>query len=143
MPELHLIGEVVSGLWLIDSDQLFCRWRLVDDFGKKTPDWTLLSGKNSGTTQIASSKGGSLAIWNHPIDAHYALSSIRGWPRLFVQVWRVDKFGRQEQAGYGFCHIPTVPGEHDLQCVTWRPTGSISMQMSGGNSCWYCRQIPF
>ena len=32
--------------------------------------------------------------------------------------------------GYGFCHVPTSPGLHDLTCVTWRPTGSYFDQIS-------------
>lgn len=32
--------------------------------------------------------------------------------------------------GYGFCHIPTSPGFHELTCSTWRPTGTISQQIA-------------
>ena len=32
--------------------------------------------------------------------------------------------------GYGFCHVPTSPGLHELTCVTWRPTGSFFDQIS-------------
>ena len=28
--------------------------------------------------------------------------------------------------GYGFCHIPTSPGNFDLEIVTWRPVGTAS-----------------
>lgn len=31
--------------------------------------------------------------------------------------------------GYGFAHIPTTPGSHELEIVTWRPMGSISDQL--------------
>lgn len=30
--------------------------------------------------------------------------------------------------GYGFCHVPTVPGLHEMECVTWKPTGSFKDQ---------------
>ena len=33
--------------------------------------------------------------------------------------------------GYGFCHVPTVPGVHDVDCVTWRPVGSYRDQFTG------------
>ncbi|NWX53258.1 B9D2 protein, partial [Steatornis caripensis] len=26
--------------------------------------------------------------------------------------------------GYGFCHVPSAPGCHALDCVTWRPRGT-------------------
>lgn len=32
--------------------------------------------------------------------------------------------------GYGFCHVPTVPGHHQLECVTWKPTGSFKDQFT-------------
>eukprot|EP00729_Bicosta_minor_P000802 gene802-4742_t len=33
-----------------------------------------------------------------------------------------------ELYGYGFCHVPTSPGEHRIECVTWRPTGNLAEQ---------------
>ena len=33
--------------------------------------------------------------------------------------------------GYGFCHVPTSPGMHELQCVTWKPAGSFKEQFTG------------
>jgi hypothetical protein len=30
--------------------------------------------------------------------------------------------------GYGFCHVPTAPGTHTVECVTWRPTGTLAEQ---------------
>ena len=62
--------------------------------------------------------------------------SISGWPRIHFQVWHQDQFGRNELYGYGFCHIPTSPGMHEIECHTWRPTGSfmetVSQQFLGG-----------
>ena len=37
-----------------------------------------------------------MAVWSHPIDVHYALKGIDGWPRLKLEVWGVDAFGRNE-----------------------------------------------
>lgn len=53
-----------------------------------------------------------------------------GWPKLHVQVWHLDSFGRCELYGYGFCHLPSSPGFHHLDCVTWRPLGSWQEQLS-------------
>lgn len=36
----------------------------------------------------------------------------------------MDAFGRLELVGYGFCHIPTQPGSHEVDIPTWRPVGS-------------------
>ena len=37
-----------------------------------------------------------MAVWSHPIDVHYTLKGIDGWPRLKLEVWGVDGFGRNE-----------------------------------------------
>ena len=31
--------------------------------------------------------------------------------------------------GYGVCHLPTVPGLHDMECVCWKPVGSFYDQI--------------
>jgi len=38
------------------------------------------------------------------------LPSLQGWPRLQVQVWQQDTFGRLELLGYGFVHVPSAAG---------------------------------
>nr|XP_015296649.1 PREDICTED: B9 domain-containing protein 2 isoform X2 [Macaca fascicularis] len=53
-----------------------------------------------------------------------------GWPRLHFQVWSQDSFGRCQLAGYGFCHVPSSPGTHQLACPTWRPLGSWREQLA-------------
>ena len=37
--------------------------------------------------------------------------------------------------GYGFCHVPTAPGNHKLECVTWRPVGTFAEQARGVSRC--------
>lgn len=53
-----------------------------------------------------------------------------GWPKIHFQVWHQDSFGRNELYGYGFCHVPTTPGMHEIECPTWRPSGSFKEQVS-------------
>ena len=45
------------------------------------------------------------------------------------EVYHQDDFGRNELYGYGFIHIPTSPGTHDIECVTWRPAGTYREQI--------------
>ncbi len=37
-----------------------------------------------------------MAIWAHPIDVHYSTKGIQGWPKIKLQVWHQDMFGRNE-----------------------------------------------
>ena len=43
-----------------------------------------------------------MAIWCHPIDIHYTTKGIQGWPKIKVQVWHQDMFGRNELCMYHF-----------------------------------------
>jgi len=49
-----------------------------------------------------------------------------GWPKIHVQVYHYDQFGRSEIYGYGFCHVPMSPGTHEINIVTWRPVGKVA-----------------
>lgn len=59
------------------------------------------------------------------LQISYKLVSLfTGWPKLKFEVYHMDDFGRNELYGYGFCHLPTSPGIHNIECPTWRPSGS-------------------
>lgn len=92
--------------------------------------WKLLSGVREGQTQVDTPQIGDMAYWSHPIDLHFATKGLQGWPRLHLQVWSQDSFGRCQLAGYGFCHVPSSPGTHQLDCPTWRPLGSWREQLA-------------
>jgi hypothetical protein len=36
--------------------------------------------------------------------------------------------------GYGFCHVPSTPGLHDIDVVTWRPEGSTTEELTGNET---------
>lgn len=55
---------------------------------------------------------------------------MQGWPRLLVQVWRVDDVGRLEVEGYGMVHVPASPGTHELSIPCWRPVGTPAQEMA-------------
>eukprot|EP00984_Skeletonema_dohrnii_P017048 scaffold7682_cov137-Skeletonema_dohrnii-CCMP3373.AAC.2 len=109
IPEVHFIGEICEGVGFKGT---YIEW------GKS---WSLLEGEDSSQTQYTASN-----VWNHPIDVHFASTSMLEWPRIIVQVWTLDSYGRSILAGYGFTHLPTNPGEHELEINCWKPTnGSI------------------
>jgi len=122
MAELYIIGQIV-GAKDFPSPNLFCRWSTVAG-----ALWDIIEGEGKGQTQIDHPMDGDIAKWAHPIDIHYITKGIQGWPKLHFQVWHHDSFGRNEIYGYGFCHVPTAPGNHKLECVTWRPVGTFAEQ---------------
>ncbi|KAK2152243.1 hypothetical protein LSH36_334g03044 [Paralvinella palmiformis] len=123
MAELHLIGQIVGASEFPDSS-LFCK------FGIHTGGaWKVLGGLREGQTQVDNPEIGDTAYWSHPIDIHFATKGLQGWPKIYFQVWHQDTFGRNELYGYGHCHVPTSPGMHKIDCVTWRPSGNLQEQI--------------
>ncbi|KAI8817954.1 b9 domain-containing protein 2-like protein [Fimicolochytrium jonesii] len=115
MAEVHIIGTL-AGASGFPSSQLRCKWRIVAGDG-----WRLIEGDVEGSTQVDMPQASKFTAWSHPLDLHYATKTVTGWPKIQVQVLRRDWLGRDELYGYGFTHIPTTPGEHKLEIVTWRP----------------------
>ncbi|XP_029427651.1 B9 domain-containing protein 2 isoform X1 [Rhinatrema bivittatum] len=124
MAEVHIIGQIV-GASGFPQHSLFCKWGIHAGGA-----WKLLSGVAEGQTQVDNPQNEEMAFWSHPIDIHFATKGLQGWPKLYLQVWHQDSFGRNELYGYGFCHVPSGPGLHQLECVTWRPQGSWQEQLS-------------
>ncbi|XP_075773931.1 B9 domain-containing protein 2 [Pelodiscus sinensis] len=124
MAEVHIIGQLVGASGFPRSS-LFCKWGIHTGGA-----WKLLSGLREGQTQVDHPQLDDVAYWSHPIDVHFATKGLQGWPKLHVQVWHQDAFGRSELYGYGFCHVPCSPGWHALACATWQPLGSWQERLS-------------
>jgi B9 domain-containing protein 2 len=123
-PEAHFVGEIVGGRGF-DSG-VSCKWMIEAGEG-----WEPLDGEFIGQTQCDYPfDSGEICIWAHPIDVHYAMKAATAWPRIVVQVWKLDGNGQQELAGYGFTHLPTVPGIHEVEISTWRPLGHSQEEIS-------------
>lgn len=125
MAELHVIGQLV-GATDFGTDGLFCKWGF--HAGRA---WELLEGLDAGQTQADFPEDGVTYSWSHPVDVHYASRGLAGWPKLCLQVWSQDQYGRNDIAGYGFCHVPTAPGSYELACPCWVPEGSFGERFSG------------
>ena len=78
----------------------------------------------SGQTQAAAADGEGRHIFNHPLDLHFFTASIAGWPRLHVQVLKLDRNGRMQTVSYGSVALPLAPGYQELHCGTWAPVST-------------------
>ena len=120
---MHFLGEIISG-YGFGPGSIFAKFKIVPG----TEDWNLLRGHSEGQTQVSSpaahGDGNENAAWIHPIDAHYAAGDISGWPRLFIEVFREDEYGRHVLAGYGASWIPPSAGEKNFHVGTWVPEGT-------------------
>ena len=109
-PQLHLIGEV-KGAREFSENRLFCKWGFK--FGKH---FTVHSGNVSGETfEEEKSDGEQFFFWDHPFDIHFKVNSMRGWPKIMIEVWEVGKEGKYTIAGYGLASIPCMPGTHKVE----------------------------
>jgi hypothetical protein len=129
--EVHFIGELTgcSGF----GDGVSCRWTL--DYGDS---WKLTSeiANNTDTKDIEDGSHYGEPIWSHPLDFQCRSDHMEGWPRLLLEVFKLDEFGRNDLVGYGVVDLPRTNGAHELECTTWRPRGDRKAEYSGkfGNS---------
>ncbi|CAN0336054.1 unnamed protein product, partial [Pylaiella littoralis] len=123
--KVHVIGDITGGLGFPGS-RLYARFKVVCN----TQHWHVVHGTEEGYTQVDETSGERSAVWNHPIDVHFGTDSIAGWPRILIEVWCVDGCDRSELAGYGMLFVPSSPGSYDLDCVTWRPQGTLADRLS-------------
>ncbi|CAL2042329.1 CBN-MKSR-2 protein [Caenorhabditis brenneri] len=123
MAEVFVSGTITSAKGFGDN-RLSIRYQLSLGGG-----WRVVQGESEGQTQTDCPSVFENAYFGHPIDLHLATSSIQGWPRLLLQVWHHDNYGRQEIAGYGTLLLPTSPGKHVLTAGCWRPKGSFREEL--------------
>ncbi|XP_014253483.1 B9 domain-containing protein 2 [Cimex lectularius] len=119
MAELYIIGQIV-GAKNFRRKSLFCKWGIHTG-----PGWQLISGQKEGQTQVDNPGYDEMTYWCHPIDVHFATKGIPGWPKIYLQIFHYDEFGRSEVCGYGYSFIPTTPGCHSISCPTWKPLGKL------------------
>ena len=79
-----------------------------------------MSGIKKGETFDCYGKPGFVPL-EHPIELHLSCRSMRGWPKILLEVWGIDKHQRNKIEGYGTAFIPTTPGLHNIEVVCWRP----------------------
>jgi len=116
--EVHIIGQIESAEGFPDN-RLSCRWILHIGGG-----WRVIEGEQQGHTQT-DIPDLDKAYFAHPIDIHLATKTIQGWPKILMEIWHYDQYGRQEIYGYGTLFVPTSPGNHEVKCHCWRLKGSI------------------
>lgn len=116
MAELHIIGEVVGGTNFA-GHSFFCVFELVHG-----GQWSHLEGRTRGSTHIMENHIDGV-VWCFPIDVHYVAQSVQGWPKISMQVWSIDPYGRKDLAGYGTCYVPLPsPREELVEVSTWKPS---------------------
>ncbi|XP_066599531.1 B9 domain-containing protein 2 [Prorops nasuta] len=118
MAELHIIGQIASARNFKHSS-LSCKWSFHAGNA-----WKVISGSEEGQTQESCDLYKNIPVWDHPIDIHYTTHSLQNSPKLLLQIFSRDNYGRLLFHAYGVCSIPLSPGYHSVKCHTWKPIGN-------------------
>jgi B9 domain-containing protein 1 len=67
-------------------------------------------------SQIARISGNDQTfVWNYPIDITFKSTNPHGWPKLVLSCYTLNFWGTDVVQGYGWVHLPTVPGRYDYE----------------------------
>ena len=99
--------------------------------------WKVLEGENCGQTFVCANRLENSSDFAQPLDIHLATASVQGWPKLHVEVHAVNALQQSWPVGYGFAHIPSRPGQHRLELLTWKIAAhnwseAIKVKFGGG-----------
>merc|ERR1712194_290832 len=105
---------------LHDSEGVFVEFNITH--GDKWWDLT----KSMQQTQTAYPDELNEVVFNHPIDLHFACGSLREWPKINFQVFKLDAHGRMDPLSVGVLCLPTTAGPHQVRCRTFSPLSERS-----------------
>jgi hypothetical protein len=131
LPEVHAVGQIKYGIGISCdlSEGVMCRYKVT--CGEA---WDLIGGNSVGQTQVVYPKLdlNEMLPLNHPLDMHLSQASFQsgGTPRITVQTYRLDVYGRRIMSGYGFAHIPTSSGHYNIEIPLWRPSGTPEQELA-------------
>lgn len=141
--EIVILGEISHGEGfksVSGSRGVICEVSVLIE-GTQESQWAPLSKQAVSMTSFAGAAKsestqetqpvGNIAVWNHPIDLHYATSSIAEWPRLRFRILGMEGEGRPVPIAYGTAVIPAQPGAFKLRVQTWRIAGSFWQELTG------------
>jgi hypothetical protein len=114
-PQLFVLGRVSRATGFTQEGSVFLRCHFVTG-----DQWRLLGGSPTAESFEAVVRDGE-ALVEQPIDLHYCAESVRGWPRVFSEVWVRDEDGRYQLGGYGTTALPFGSGHLSLDIPCWRP----------------------
>jgi len=141
--EIYILGEISHGenfKPLVNSRGVSCevsvllegaqesQWQLLN---KQAVAMTCAAGANKFETTQEVDPEGNILVWNHPLDLHYATSSLADWPRLRLRVLGSEGEGRPVPIAYGTAVLPCQPGPFALTVQTWRLEGTFWQELTG------------
>uniref|UniRef100_A0A5S6QXM6 B9 domain-containing protein 1 n=1 Tax=Trichuris muris TaxID=70415 RepID=A0A5S6QXM6_TRIMR len=123
---LLVSGQIESAEFYGISD-VYCRYCFA--FGEH---WNVVSGVEEGLSQLCCRNAMDATcdqfVLNFPIDLTFRSTNPYGWPRLTIACYGSDWWGNDVIRGYGFTHVPTIPGRHTRKVAMFVPKSSSKLK---------------
>lgn len=122
-PQIYLTGRIINAVGF-DSNELYLRYQIIIGV-----NYTLINGVLKGDTfQSLTMEENDINVvyFDQPMYFNLSCRSIKGWPKILVEVWGNDGEGRNSMIGYGTAFFPVKPGYTKMSINCWRPTEESS-----------------
>jgi len=97
-PQLHITGELLGGSGF--DAAVCCKWALEAGAPQGDNLWVLVEGDEAGQTHTDyPAEGSNLAVWGHPIDAHYNAGTLSVRCEVRCPAYRIVRLTRVSHAG--------------------------------------------
>ncbi len=107
-PQVFVTGEIerISRCW--PCQVIAGSWRV-----QLGSTWTSHGGVTHGDIPMSQTHYFE-AVFNEPIDLNLSFSSPENWPRIFIQLHKISRFGKFSLGEVAIL-LPNVPGRHRLK----------------------------
>ena len=120
-PQIFIMGRIVKAK-NFNAEEIFVKYWIL--YGS---NFKLLEGTEKGETfQGLAPQGETEIFFDHPINFNLSCRSIKGWPKILIEVWATDEHNQNHLVGYGTTFIPFKKGSQNVNVQCWRPTEKIS-----------------
>lgn len=124
--EIYFFGQIVGATAITEGDGIF-----VEAFFEQGNGWDLLEGQRSFQTQTSYVNDDDFACFSHPFQIKFETTNCFQWPRMVVQVWKLDETDTIDLYSYGVLTLPSSPGYHELKFHTWSIHGNLKRELLG------------
>mmetsp|Transcript_35975 Transcript_35975/g.70711 ORF Transcript_35975/g.70711 Transcript_35975/m.70711 type:complete len:264 (-) Transcript_35975:307-1098(-) len=117
-----MVTGQIEGCQFPGGDNLYCKYSF-----KCGLDWIAVNGLQHGISQIARRSSGvhsQVFVWNYPIDLTFRSTNVHGWPQIVLSVYGINMSGKDVIKGYGWVHVPLIPGRYTQYCRLYAPKSS-------------------
>jgi B9 domain-containing protein 2 len=124
-PQIFLSGRIISAT-NFDADELFVKYEIMHGTNFK-----IIDGESKGETfQGVTRLDEPIVFFDHPLNVNFACRSVKGWPKILVEVWATDSHSRNHLIGYGVAFVPFNPGNNLVNIRCWRPKENKTVSFS-------------